>query len=412
MGVNEKKAELFESLLSHKGLQALIDTAAHILDNPIFVVDTSMGLICKSTAFVAGESDYSASEDQELQLDLVAQAADAGYLDWLYKHDQPVIGTFEGQPRYLAARVRDGSIVLGHAVVSEVYRDFDSEDELILPVICQTIAFALRRTREVDPGAFDYGPLLIELLSGKRYDESRVLDMLRLFGKRPPASYRVLLFRQVDDSKIASLTYLRTQLFKVFPRSIGIIHAGECVHLVDGSMSLSEIGQKLVGSVYTGGLVIGTSRVFRRFTQLDKAYLQADTTLRLGSRTRLVPDYDDVFCQHIHELIGSGMQDADDVFILPELALIREFDERDGTDHLTDLMVYLNTGRNMSKSARILHVHKNSMYYRIGRIEELTKLDLSDEKTCFLLQLCLAMKGYGPSLAQLEDFPNGNESTS
>jgi DNA-binding PucR family transcriptional regulator len=32
------------------------------------------------------------------------------------------------------------------------------------------------------------------------------------------------------------------------------------------------------------------------------------------------------------------------------------------------------------------------MYYRLRRIEELADVDLSDEETCFVLQLSLAMK--------------------
>ncbi|MDO4890356.1 MAG: helix-turn-helix domain-containing protein [Coriobacteriaceae bacterium] len=61
------------------------------------------------------------------------------------------------------------------------------------------------------------------------------------------------------------------------------------------------------------------------------------------------------------------------------------------------MAAYLNSGRNVARAASALHVHKNSMYYRIQRIEELAGVDLSDEQTCFLLQLSLAMLGQGPT---------------
>jgi len=68
--------------------------------------------------------------------------------------------------------------------------------------------------------------------------------------------------------------------------------------------------------------------------------------------------------------------------------------EQNNTDHINDLDTYLNCGRNINKAAKALVIHKNSMYYRISRVEEILGADLQDESVCFSLQLTLKYYKY------------------
>lgn len=401
MDLAQRKLALFDAHLSHKGLQHLVDTAAALFGNPLFMADLSMGIVFKSSDMGPGALDYSAEHDPDRQLALAKQAADAGYLDWIYHHDEPVIGAFAGQPRYLAARVRDGVQVLGHVVVSEANRPFTADDEQLLPVVCQTISFELRRTRPDDDLAVEYAPLLRELLSGAAMDEDVVRKRMASMGHPLPASVRVLVFRPTDPSRIISLTYLRSQLLQVFRHSVGIVWEGEEVHVVDGAPSLDEVSGRLAASVYTGGLAVGASWSHRDATKIGLAYLQADAALRLGQPVPEgeVAPYDAAVVPFMGERAFPHKEDTLDAFVLPQLRLLIEFDRRDGTELVRSLSTYLNAGRNVAKAARELNVHKNSVYYRLQRIEELTGIDVSDERTCFLLQFSLALMGGDASLA-------------
>lgn len=398
MDLVEKKLALFDAHLSHKGLQHLVDTAAGLLGNPLFMADLSMGVVFKSSDMGTGAMDYSAENDPERQLSLAKQAADAGYLDWIYHHDGTVIGTFEGQPRYLAARIRDGATVLGHIVVSESKRPFEPSDEELLPVICQTISFELRRTRPVDESAVEYGPLLRELLGGVVMDEKVARRRMAAIGHPLPAELRVLAFRTADSSCTISLEFLRSQLLQCFRHSMGIVREGEEVHVVDGSLGLGDVERRLRASVYTGGLVAGASWPTRDVTRLGWAYRQAEAASRLSPVTgegRVAP-YGDAFPIHMGELAFHGESDALEAAIHPHLKLLMDFDRRDGTGYVASLAAYLNCGRSVANAARSLNVHKNSVYYRLQRMGELTGIDVADERTCFLLQLSLSLLGMGP----------------
>lgn len=398
MEMTEKKLALFDAHLSHRGLQHLVDVAAELLGNPLFMADLSMGIVCKSSDMGPGANDYSAEHDPERQLALAKRAADAGYLDWIYHHDKPVIGSFEGQPRYLSARVRDGQQVIGHVVVTEVNRPFEPSDEELLPVICQTLAFELRRTRQADDSSAEYGPLLRDLIDGKPMDEDVARKRMSSMGHTMPPTLRVLVFRLVEPSRTISLAFLRTQLLQCFPRSAGILRDEEEILVVDGALTLPELEKRLRASAYLGGVSVGSSWPFRDLTAVSWAYRQADAALRLSPTAPEggIAAYDGALVPHVGELAFPNHEDALHTAVIPQLRLLMEFDQRDGTDHVASLAAYLNSGRNVAKAASALHVHKNSVYYRLSRIEELAGIDLSDELTCFLMQFSLALLNMGP----------------
>ena len=113
---------------------------------------------------------------------------------------------------------------------------------------------------------------------------------------------------------------------------------------------------------------------------------------------RLFP-YDDVVAAHAGKLAFPDRDKMIDALVMPQLRLLMEFDGRDGTDYVESLAAYLNSGRNVATAATMLHVHKNSVYYRLQRMNELAGIDVANERTCFLLQFSLALMGMGPTAA-------------
>jgi len=81
--------------------------------------------------------------------------------------------------------------------------------------------------------------------------------------------------------------------------------------------------------------------------------------------------------------------DLDETALPAEVRLLRSVD-RDG--HLTrTLRVYLDHGCNGPTAAGALHIHRTTLYYRLGRIAELTGLDLDDGRTRLTLHLGLTL---------------------
>lgn len=71
------------------------------------------------------------------------------------------------------------------------------------------------------------------------------------------------------------------------------------------------------------------------------------------------------------------------------LLKLKEYDEKNSTNLMETLIVYLEQNRNLGKTAEILYVHRNTMKYRIKRIEEILQCDLRDEQVVFNIMLCV-----------------------
>ncbi len=80
----------------------------------------------------------------------------------------------------------------------------------------------------------------------------------------------------------------------------------------------------------------------------------------------------------------------------PDLAPFRglvdpllKHDRKRRSDLVRTLTVYFAAGANASEAADRLFLHRNSLLYRLARIEELTGLDLKDPRARLALQLGL-----------------------
>lgn len=60
-------------------------------------------------------------------------------------------------------------------------------------------------------------------------------------------------------------------------------------------------------------------------------------------------------------------------------------DAQTGTQYAASLKAYLNHGLDMKRAAQALGVHRNTLDYRMKRVQELFALDLTDVNTCFEL---------------------------
>lgn len=66
-----------------------------------------------------------------------------------------------------------------------------------------------------------------------------------------------------------------------------------------------------------------------------------------------------------------------------------EHDRERRSDLVKTLKVYLDAGANASEAADRLFLHRNSMLYRLSRVEKLTGLNLKDPRARLALQLGL-----------------------
>ena len=74
------------------------------------------------------------------------------------------------------------------------------------------------------------------------------------------------------------------------------------------------------------------------------------------------------------------------------LGPLSAYDKARGTPLLKTLEVYLQRHGNLRQSARDLHIHLNTLHYRLRRIGEVTGMDLKDADARLDLLLALRVR--------------------
>ena len=389
MGIAEKRLAMFDALLSGKGIQGLVDAAAEVFGNPVAVADMGIAMVAVSSE-LADDPEWIA-QARKAETNDMRQAALAGDFRRVYSGDKTVVGEYPGaDQRYLAARIRRKDVLLGHALVLERNQPFTDDDLALLPDVCRTFGYELAGAADADQLSERHGKLFDDLLSGALSDEAEVEARVQRARLRVPDQVCVVLAHPISDRGQISSRYLRTQLVRAFPGSMGVVRGDDVLVVVDAAEADDALAGRLAKGVNVEGLCVGVSFPFRGLHLLRRAADQARAAVRLSDGRPGVVPYERVVARHMMERASLTIDGS--TFIHPAIGLLEEADERERSSHLADLAAYLSCGRNATATARALHVHKNTMYYRLQRIEQIAGVDLSDEQTCFVLQLGLATR--------------------
>lgn len=71
------------------------------------------------------------------------------------------------------------------------------------------------------------------------------------------------------------------------------------------------------------------------------------------------------------------------------LLKLKEYDDKNSSYLVKTLNSYLTNNRNLGKTSEELYIHRNTMKYRVKRIEEILNCDLKDGKTIFNIKLSI-----------------------
>ncbi len=140
-------------------------------------------------------------------------------------------------------------------------------------------------------------------------------------------------------------------------------------------------------------LVAGVGRQAEGLAGLRRSYAQAsearNLALSLFEHDRVLAFGD----LGVYRLL-CGLRDSAELddFYEQTLGPLIAYDASRDTELVHTLSAFFAHQGNVSQTAESLHLHRNSLLYRLERLEELTELDLGDPDDCFALQLALKVR--------------------
>lgn len=349
---------------------------------------------------------------------VLSGGATPGYVDEIarqsaHAHGRSlIVHVSDGEGR-LICPVRTTEGVQGYLALTGGRTAFTETDRLIAERTAYACSFAMMRVGQMMPAARQLGPTPAEterslrnLLLGRLETESAALAECRAIGLDPLRGVTVLLAAPPPDAE--SLGVIRSALEAstsgLQPRAyVTELHDVSAIAVLlpapDGDATrrrASDLARRLTEEDGLGSVAVGISERQVGWQGIAQAFRQAYFALRLGA-TGAVP----------HSVVDSGMSGDLGIYQLlyplwqsetlgrfsqEILGGLLAYDEKRGGGLVQTLEAYLDLGGGMQEIADRLFIHRNSLIYRLRRIEELTGRTLADPHDRLLLHLALKVR--------------------
>ena len=392
MDFEQGKARIMDALLAHGGLRHLVDVGADVLGNPVFVCDLAAQVMAMSHANDTDRDFWDEFfPDGKMVPDNALAVGQAGIFDRVFSADTPVYGKFDFFPgRFIGARIRSRDEVIGMATIAE-RRPLGEHDGELLVVLCQAIVLELtwQGVRNQASSA------LLEVLSAAvdGAATSSELDLLARGARLSlPRRSRVLVIGLGGGHSGVVFPFLQSMLESCLPTSPMVVRHGRLVVLLDLERHGSVPVRSIEACFASMPIRIGAGGAFDELSGIAESYRQARSAMELAQRLghpAVLADYDDWRVDDF--LAQAGTKLELDAFIDPVVRSIVAHDQAEATQLVQTLEAYLRCANNAQAAARMLGIHKNTMYARLERIQRLFDVDLESGETCFSLALGLRM---------------------
>ncbi|MBS4538064.1 helix-turn-helix domain-containing protein [Clostridium sp. D2Q-11] len=399
--IMKNSAILLNSLIQGKGLNYLINISSKILNNPLIFIDASFKIISYSSTY-------------EITDKLWNENIHAGYCSYEFinevkklksvknspNNNEPYIVTCDKSPiRRLVSKVFIKNSLVGYIIVLESFTLFENKNENLLPIISNVISEELLTNKffNKSKGAV-YESFFLELLENNIKDERIKQERLKSINFNYNNSLYVFVIDISNYKTNNSSDFLRNSLENLFPNSKSLFYKDNII-LISESNKNNEISKskidKFILFAKKENLISGISESFDNILDFKKYYIQALNALNIGKKLSLNDSiffYDDLrFFDLISEFHNKNEMLK---FCTPNVLKLKEYDEKHNKDYFNTLYNYLKHNQNINLTSKSLFIHRNTISYRINKIEEILDMDLKDGENIFKVNYSMKIIKY------------------
>ncbi|HEY4019814.1 MAG TPA: helix-turn-helix domain-containing protein [Pseudonocardiaceae bacterium] len=219
--------------------------------------------------------------------------------------------------------------------------------------------------------------LVDDLITGT--DEDSALARADALGHDLRVPHHVVAVRwdvRGADDTVAQATSRAISTLKL--NALGSRRSDAVVLLVDARPDGPQLYRLLVDSLGSTG-AIGVGGRCETPGDFPRSYMEAMRAVNIRLRSPN-PCGATMFDQMgIYRILDNGSNHSEMVtFVRDWLGPLLDYDEQRSADLVRTLTYYLECGGNYDDTASALTIHRSTLRYRLGRIRELTQLDLND----------------------------------
>ncbi|MGE6719325.1 PucR family transcriptional regulator [Peribacillus frigoritolerans] len=391
----EKNRDIFKDL--YGDMMEFADRISSVLGCPITIEDGNHRLLAYST--------HDDTTDQARIMTIIGRRVPEkvinslwkdGFIPALLKEDAPIkIGAINdvGLGNRVAVSIRKNNEVLGFIWALEVNEPFTEEDMKFLQFAAKEAKNQLQqlqlKKKRKEAGHQEF---LWRMLTGHYQEESEIIENYKKFSIHVPVVFSILVFefpKEINREVERYISYMLTTTQKINSSLFAIDHN----KLILFAGANQENSPSFTSSIYEFipffilemkrrfGVehILGTAgNMYKNLMDVKSSYEEALYTLKMKN---IFPD-DMALILHYEELgmfqmIGS-LASNKQRRVHPSILKLKAYDMKNQTELLQTLTVYLEKDCNPNEASKNLHIHVNTLNYRLKRISEVGNIRLKD----------------------------------
>lgn len=396
LGFYEK---ILEILPTHN-IQKLTDVCYQCTGIPVLITNityTSLGLSPKTKT-----GDYFWDyliEHPKYTTDMIVRLYEEGIMQTAVENKKPYVIDWGAATTYLPkimGVIWVDDTIEGY-IAMQCTRDEINEERMYAMEIMQKACIAVWKninsessTELIQKKAF-IGELLKDCIHSQ--------EQLEIWRKRTnlniKGAYQIFAVRTPFIKEKQLLSNIQKQLQPVTPYQLSLIQHNVLYILIynikdsDSQNYIRKILHKLLGKM---DAYCGISSLFYHLTEVTPYRIQAESALDIGismRQTHRIFDYNDYYLPAILAPRMNEMSPCN--YLSPAISVLKEYDETHQSDFFNTLKCYITNLCNTRDTTCALHIHRNSLLYRLNKIEELTGLSFDDYDARLHLMLSFYM---------------------
>lgn len=411
--------EIVDALYNGRGLQAIVDYGQKVLGNPITIMDTGLKILAHSKSYepensalkdsfrygVLSEVSFEASKTHK-RLEKMSESREPVFtksfnVDGNYKVPEPEYGWYDS-----AVRVK--GVVVAYMAVGGFNHAFDFFTKEWINYLAKLASIELQKDEFIVNNLdVTYESLMLDLLKEKISDQLLIKLRLRTLNIELREDLYVITIQvHQNDSEVPSVGHAKIREF--FPQSISVNYKGNIVLLASkpsGVPLLPGKGKAFLYFLKSNQLKAGISNVFSQPSKMRRYYQQTIKALNFGGQLKpadTINYYYQYSIFHALEICSENMSLRD--LCHPGIKQLNESGDAGDRELLQTLYLYLSYMKDASKVSEELHIHRNTLFYRLNKMKAKAEVSIDDTDSMFNVLLSFKLFEYFALFQANEEF--------
>jgi len=385
--IMEDSATLLNSLIQGKSIKYIINLGAEILKNPIILVDSAFKVIAYSRNKKIEEIFWKENVERGYcSLKFIKAVKKMKEVKKAPNSNNPYVVTcFASPTRKMVSKVIINHKCVGNLIMLEDHVNFDDKNKELFKTLSNVISEKLSKiSKYSNIRGLMYENFLFDLIENNIKNEEILKERAESCDIEINKEYFLLNFDFSKMEKNKNFNNAFDEIQEYFLNLKTIYYNNNFIVLINSNNKEILENSDFQYLLKKYNLKLAVSDTFSKFLNFKDYYDQTVFTLnRVNSENKFIYFYSDFkfydFLDKIKEKINLKEYCQKNIF-----DLIKN-DKNKNTEYFETLKLYLKNNSNIVKTAKDLFIHRNTLSYRIKKIEDILGFELDNGEKNFEL---------------------------